>query len=1239
MNAAVGSDGSRSAAQALQLQWSFGFDSHRTSNTVHTLNTPTRQAIFYSCSHTGVIHNTEACSQHLLQGHCNPITAVGVSRDKRLIVTADCGADAMLVVWDALLAQAARVFSLSAEDGGIVALDISPDGRYIYTVNQAFPTQKVQVWDWKNSAEPVASASLPAGVEFQHCIRVSTFSLTDIITNGQNQVVFWRVQSELSEQPLGELSPVRDASPDSPPVGISPFVPDMPEKKTYGVLTQSTFLPPVSRSKKFGRGLTATSTGKMIVWEPIDMATTVSSQLLLLSHSEKPPELQSASGMSNTSIADAVRDLRRDYPHARFPAKVLRLIAGGQSIDILYTTLEHVACAGQDGAVRFFDFQFRIAAYYEDIRAGEITSLSFVWRSEHPSPVKVTDFGAKLDMADQALSATVQERDSAVNKFNEPDFIIATAEGRIIKLDKDGFQNTVSGNKQGVPVLQGFDGSVDALDTHPINPYFAVGSSCGTLQIWDGRDRALIASRTFQPVHKTGSSAAAGTNPDGTEADHPETQDSTGPVGVSCIKFSPLGDTIAVGFSSGALKIISLQGIDAASSFALAMDAATTPSAQKLSAPTTSVMPEEAHFRPTTGAVTRVAWDSRGKFVAIADSLHCVCLFRFERQSDSSAAGQARASNIARDQWICIGKYRSHHEPIANLWFEASSATIASASAAVAARLSDASLPFDEKAIQDQLLPRLFSFGQDGVLQEYSLAQSSVRSGLVLLSSSRKAHGSRPTASLTLPAAYTAAELYSQLPGVGASPQSSHLVPDSVGAHNCLLVASDDMKLQVWGSALLSPPSQAAQLATQLPSVDDARHPLKSSYARQLAQCTAASQPLGHGLKKPSDVAEPPSLPYPVCEKTVLAPSFAGPVTRMALLPGTPLLSTDQAPVVAGSEKPPKLTPTVAPYVVYGTASKVVGLMRLPLDGNPTRVVGVIVHAAEISGMAISADGEFLLTAGGQDRSVNLWSIHPQAVDEGIQERTRVDGTPVDGPLDDASTAPWTTGLIEGGKQGSFYKELREYFVYSQLRLQGLTTTSQRSISGFISLDEMVNVARALSFYPSDQQISNMKDEIRLAHARQAAYSGSSILLPASQQQRSVGTGDNITIEEFVQMFVNQRPVAGLAKSDFEAAFAVLKKHKVFADDIPVQEHSFETDSNSDAARERPEESPLAISGAALLKYLQNFGEKMSTEDLTTVLKLLMVEPSEQQSAAASLLPSAVSPHSFAQDILGFLDY
>lgn len=43
-------------------------------------------------------------------------------------------------------------------------------------------------------------------------------------------------------------------------------------------------------------------------------------------------------------------------------------------------------------------------------------------------------------------------------------------------------------------------------------------------------------------------------------------------------------------------------------------------------------------------------------------------------------------------------------------------------------------------------------------------------------------------------------------------------------------------------------------------------------------------------------------------------------------------------------------------------------------------MMGLIAHPGEISSLSVSGDGNYLITAGGKDLTVNVWKINTQAV-------------------------------------------------------------------------------------------------------------------------------------------------------------------------------------------------------------------------------------------------------------------
>jgi hypothetical protein len=72
-----------------------------------------------------------------------------------------------------------------------------------------------------------------------------------------------------------------------------------------------------------------------------------------------------------------------------------------------------------------------------------------------------------------------------------------------------------------------------------------------------------------------------------------------------------------------------------------------------------------------------------------------------------------------------------------------------------------------------------------------------------------------------------------------------------------------------------------------------------------------------------------------LCRKTVLGPTYGGHITELHVVPATMHEITEAA--LEGAPLEPK-------YVAYATRNRVVGLMRLPFDGNPHRSMGLIAH-------------------------------------------------------------------------------------------------------------------------------------------------------------------------------------------------------------------------------------------------------------------------------------------------------
>lgn len=222
------------------------------------------------------------------------------------------------------------------------------------------------------------------------------------------------------------------------------------------------------------------------------------------------------------------------------------------------------------------------------------------------------------------------------------------------------------------------------------------------------------------------------------------------------------------------------------------------------------------------------------------------------------------------------------------------------------------------------------------------------------------------------------------------------------------------------------------------------------------------------------------------CVKTILGPTFGGPLNDILVVPAQP--------------------GAMNRCLAYSTHEKVVGLMKLPLDGNPRAAMGLLAHPLEISSMCVSHDGKHLFTAGGRDCSVHMWKIDGDAlVIEGGRSR-------VDHFID----------VVEGGSKGAFMKEIIDYFYYAQIRAQGEETTAKRKIEGEIPFGQVPNLMRALGYYPSDKEIQHMTFEVSTQFG-----------------QPGVSVQDiHINFETFIRLYVNHRPVFGINKRNIESAFA-----------------------------------------------------------------------------------------------------
>ncbi|XP_058231212.1 cilia- and flagella-associated protein 251 isoform X2 [Hemibagrus wyckioides] len=295
-----------------------------------------------------------------------------------------------------------------------------------------------------------------------------------------------------------------------------------------------------------------------------------------------------------------------------------------------------------------------------------------------------------------------------------------------------------------------------------------------------------------------------------------------------------------------------------------------------------------------------------------------------------------------------------------------------------------------------------------------------------------------------------------------------------------------------------------------------------------------------------------------MCRKTLLGPTYGSPVKKMLMLP---------------SSKDGNLN---SHYMAYITQDKV-GVQILPLDGNPHKSLALICHSSGVSHLACSHDGKYIFTAGGVDRTVFSWEISRPALEAAAA-------------LGGKDLIPFYT-LLEGGRDGELFK----------LRSQGIDSMETRRVSARIPLSEVPYLIRALGFYPTEQELEDMQNEVKFSrYAETGKYVS------------------DIDLEEFIKLYVNHRPVCGISKHDLYKAFEVLGVADKNAKPVIIREE--------------------------LLELLQARGEHMTEEELAECFTTLLGFSVEEQTPECEdselqlerQLPPNITMDMFVTDILRF---
>ncbi|KAJ3107825.1 Cilia- and flagella-associated protein 251 [Phlyctochytrium planicorne] len=898
--------------------------------------------------------------------------------------------------------------------------------------------QTLNIWDWTTESDkPIINFKIQG--EPQKCIKANPEDPFELLTNGDMSVNFftWEKDGNITQH--------------VPRLSSKDF------KHTPSGFMCSSFIPTTNQS------VTTTADGDVVVWTD--------------------------RSLNNLSIP-----LEKGKKAA---VKFMKLHTG--SINFL-TTLnkKYIISGGEDGHVKIFDLQFRLILWFERLRSGPISSISFSSQS----------------WADN------DGVDTVIDGYDIPEFIVCTKQSKIILLSKSSTNVSIRGEGRSpspramVTQENGDNGhsvtagpyvqtivaaqydKVYGLCSHPSKPQFAVAGHSGVVQLWDFSKKQLVASRKFEEskdlpppgAEVSSSSALSGssfpqfiaglassdqqahtqqTQEREKKAKKPSKEQPSDVLKIQSISFSNDGALLAAGFANGTVRLLNVPTL-------ADHDGPRNPQGLKLA----------NYWNVSKHAVVMSSFSPCGNYLAFADAGFAVTLFRKEFKVGPKKDIQGQGPAVERlsagtlsVQWVLIGRCQSHHKPIISLLFVPTST-------------------------EGHTL-RLLSISNDRHVAEYDIAGSSITGGMALKSLKRIEQSASPLAASLFP---KPASTRSKTVDHEGESERTNTAKKELSSDYFILTANSEFKLKLHNAN------------TQM------------------------------------------------CRKTVLGPTYGGLLTDIKIVPET--------------EGPPK-------YLAYATKEKVVGIIKLPLDGNPHRSMGLIAHPCSISNITTTYDGSYLLTAGVEDGAVHMWAMHPNALEAQIS----IGGKGVEPFLNmlDPSGA---------GAEGSIYKEMEDYFYYAQLRTQGEDATIARLIQETVELAEVPSIMQAMGFYPSGQEIEDMINEVKFSKVEDGELV------------------DNITFTDLIKLFVNHRPVFDYTEMDILTAL--------------VQAVVLEPGRLNDRNVQSRLQGSDAVTKDGLLSLLQQYGETMSKSNFETAFRALLVNNSQYN----GVLPDRFSAKDFIENIL-----
>lgn len=452
-------------------------------------------------------------------------------------------------------------------------MDLSMDNQYIVTLGADDP-QTISIWDWTNEKEdgPIVSLQFSYNEIFQNqfWVKFNPDNHFELASNGKERVLFLNWEPGMSK--LQYYSPRVETKDYSSP------------ERASKDMTKTVFIPTTLMA------VTGTECGDILVWD-------------------------------RSLIIEGIGEQNEK--------RLIKIVTLNQNIDVSLNILltvdnEYLVCGFSDGTIRFYDFQFKVKAWFEDLKLSTIKSISF----SKKKPIKSVE-GIDPSLLEQEQEILKKE-DSKENKilqsvFECSDFIVTDSSAMVVQLQSTIYEAIDSSKKKGVTLMHGIKSSISAIAVHPKRSIIAAAGSEGFIIMWDYLKRGEVIAQQFEEYKsKDTGRDDKGVNDKKTDKDGKEKKDK-GPI-YTCLEFTPDGTELLVGHYKGYIHIVD-------------------PQTGQFKEQTQELVTSETEGRK----LKKIIVNSDGRYFATCDTRNCVCLFKKEKVEKSQ-----------EEEWQFSGKMMSH---------------------------------------------------------------------------------------------------------------------------------------------------------------------------------------------------------------------------------------------------------------------------------------------------------------------------------------------------------------------------------------------------------------------------------------------------------------------------------------------------------------------------------------------------------------------------------------------------